>query len=424
MKLTLKQIRKAILTITLILISGGVGYWLGTHEIEVKSQKSKVKSLKIVNKSLPVEKDLDFSLFWQAWARLEEKYLEKEALDQEKMFYGAIQGMTASLGDPYTVFLPPEENKKVKEDLNGSFEGVGIRLGFNKEKRLTVIAPLKGMPAEAAGVKAGDLILHLRDEQKGIDEDTTSMSLPAAVEKIRGPRGTKIILTLLHENELEPFEAEIVRETIVVPSVEVEFIGAKNAKEDAKDAKKIAHLKLMRFGELTGEQWDEAIEKVKSQKSKVKGLILDVRGNPGGYLRGSVNLASEFLAKGVIVKQENYKGEIETYSVNRRGKLLDIPMVVLIDKGSASASEILAGALQDHQRAKLVGKQSFGKGTIQESEDLKEGVALHITTAKWLTPNGTWVNEEGLKPDFEVEDNQETEDIDEQLEKAIEILSQ
>ncbi|GAG45191.1 unnamed protein product, partial [marine sediment metagenome] len=218
-----------------------------------------------------------------------------------------------------------------------------------------------------------------------------------------------------------PFEAEIVRETIIVSSVEVDFLDAKGAKAEAKDAE-IAHLKLMRFGELTSEQWDKAIEKVKGQRLKVKGLILDVRGNPGGYLRGSVNLASEFLSKGVIVKQENYKGEIETYSVSRRGRLLDIPLIVLIDKGSASASEILAGALQDHQRAKLVGTESFGKGTIQESEDISEGVALHITTAKWLTPNGTWVNDGGLKPDYEVEDDQETEDKDEQLEKAIELL--
>ncbi|GAG18224.1 unnamed protein product, partial [marine sediment metagenome] len=259
----------------------GVGYWLGIYKLEVKSQKSKVR-VKIVNKAVPADKDLDFSLFWQAWAKLEEKYLLKEDLDEKKMFYGAIQGMTASLGDPYTVFLPPKENKQVKEDLNGSFEGVGIRLGFNKDKRLTVIAPLKGMPAEAAGVKAGDLILHLKDEQKGIDEDTLDMSLPTAVEKIRGQRGTKITLTLLHENETEPFEAEITRETIVVPSVEVEFLNADGAKVDVKDAK-FAHLRLMRFGELTADQWDKAILKIKNQKPKIKGLILDVRGNPGGY---------------------------------------------------------------------------------------------------------------------------------------------
>jgi carboxyl-terminal processing protease len=419
MKLTLKQIRRTVLVIIFALLCGGAGYWLGTHKLKVQSEKLKVKRIEFINQTVPEDKEIDFALFWRVWNKLEEKYLIKEDIDEEKMFYGAIQGMTAALGDPYTVFLPPKENKQVKEDLNGSFEGVGIQLGFNKEKRLTVVAPLKGMPAEAAGVKAGDLILHLKDEGKGIDEDTLGMSLPEAVQKIRGEGGTKITLTLLHEGESETFDAEIIRQTIVVPSVEVEFLNAKNAKEE--DAK-IAHLKLMRFGELTAQQWDDSIAKIKDKNLKIKGVILDVRGNPGGYLKGSVNLASEFLEKGVIVKQENYLGQIETYSVNRRGRLLDIPLLVLIDKGSASASEIVAGALRDHDRAELLGETSFGKGTIQESEEVNGESALHITTAKWLTPNGDWVNEIGLKPDYEVEDNLETEDKDEQVEKAVEIL--
>jgi len=420
MKLSLKQIRKAVLTIILVLISAGVGYLWRDKELKINSltdsEKLKAKSFKIVNKETSSNKDLDFSLFWETWQKLEEKYLIKENIDQQKMFHGAIQGMTAALGDPYTVFLPPKENKQTKEDLNGSFEGVGIRLGFNKEKRMAVIAPLQGMPAEAAGVRAGDLILHIKDEKKGIDESTVDMSLPEAVEKIRGKKGEKIVLTLLHENETEPFEAEIKRGTIIVASVEVEFVNVKDAKA--------AHLKLMRFGDLTAEQWNKSVSKIEKQKTEIKGVVLDLRGNPGGYLKGSINLASEFLDKGVIVKQENYLGDIETYSVNRKGRLLDIPLIVLIDRGSASASEILAGALRDHGRAKLAGMTSFGKGTIQESEEMGGGAALHITTAKWLTPNGVWVHEEGLKPDFEIEDDLETEDKDEAVEKAIEILTQ
>lgn len=427
MKLTLKQIRYFILLAAFAFICGGSGYWLGKNQVSFNSSDSKTK-IQFTNKTSFLKKEIDFDLFWQVWNKLEEKYLVKEDIDQEKMFYGAIQGMTASLGDPYTVFLPPKENKQVKEDLNGSFEGVGIRLGFNKDKRLTVIAPVKGMPAESAGVKAGDIILHIKDEAKEVDEGTLGMSLPEAVQKIRGERGTKITLTLLHENGNEPFEAEIIRETIVVPSVEVEFLDAKGAKVEAEKAT-VAHLKLSRFGELTAQQWDESIVKIKKQGSKIKGVVLDVRGNPGGYLKGSVNLASEFLDKGVIVKQENYLGQIETYSVNRRGRLLNIPLIVLIDKGSASASEILAGALRDHGRAKLVGQTSFGKGTIQESEDLngESGVGLHITMAKWLTPNDIWVNEEGgLKPDFEVENppfsEEDQKEEDKQLEKATQIL--
>lgn len=418
MKLSLKQIRVFILLTALVLISGGAGYWLGTHRIGFKGWKLEIgnreiplQKITIVDKTVPLDKKLDFSLFWQVWDKLEEKYLEKDKLDREKMFYGAIQGLTASLGDPYTVFLPPEKNKQAKEDLNGSFGGVGIRLGFKEESRLSVIAPLKGTPAEKAGVRAGDLILHIKDENKGIDEDTAGITLPEAVEKIRGPVGSKVHLTLLHEGEDTPFVAEIPRETIVVPSVEVEFL----------ENETIAHLELMRFGELTANQWNKAIQEIKG-KTGVKGVILDVRGNPGGYLKGAINLASEFLEKGVIVKQENYKGEVQSYSVNKRGELVNVPLVVLIDKGSASASEILAGALQDHQRAKLIGTPSFGKGTIQESEDLAQGAGLHITTAKWLTPKGTWVNKEGLKLDYEIENDPDKPEEDKQLEKAIEIL--
>jgi len=411
MRLTLKQIRKIVITIVLILLAGFSGWWLRGEDYFLQDNKLQQQKVEIVNRDTPVDKKIDFSLFWDVWDKTEEKFLEKEKIDSQKMFYGAIQGMVASLEDPYTVFLPPKENKKTKEDLNGSFEGVGIRLGFDDQRRLMVIAPLKGMPAEAAGVKAGDLILHIKDENKGIDEGTNGISLPEAVEKIRGPKGTKITLTLVHENSTEPFQANIERGEIIVPSVKVDFLE-----------EEVAHLQLMRFGDLTAKQWDQSVAEIQQRSGEIKGVVLDLRGNPGGYLKGSVNLASEFLSKGVIVKQEDYNGRVETYSVNRRGRLLEIPLVVLIDKGSASASEILAGALQDHQRAELVGVKSFGKGTIQESEELGRGAALHITTAKWLTPEGRWVNKEGLEPDVIIEDNQETEDIDEQLEKAVEVL--
>jgi len=408
-QLTLKQIRKFILILAVFLLVGGSGWWLrGRWEArQVGSGQAK-----IVNYTND-QKEIDFGLFWQVWRKLEEKYLERASLDKKKMFYGAIQGLTASLGDPYTVFLPPKENKETKENLNGSFEGVGIQLGFNEQEQLVVIAPLKGMPAEELGVRAGDLVLHIKDETKGFDEDLVGLSLPGAVEKIRGPKGTKVSLTLLHEGESQPYTIEIVRETIVVPSVEIDFV----------DDGKVAHLKLLRFGDLTAEQWEKAVNEIIAQRRNLKGMILDVRGNPGGYLKGSITFASEFLAKGTVVKQEDYRGEVETYSVNRKGRLLDIPLVVLIDRGSASASEILAGALHDQGRAKLVGTRSFGKGTIQEAEDLGDGAGLHITTAKWLTPNGEWVNKKGLKPDFEVQNDPKNPDEDEQLQKAIELLT-
>lgn len=397
--MTLRQVRKTILILTLVLLAGFGGFWWG----ERKAKKIPLQ-LNIVE-----PKEVDLSLFWDVWQRLEGDYLDKSALDQEKMVYGAIKGITQSLGDPYTVFLEPGENKRAKEDLDGSFGGVGIQLGY-KDRRLAVIAPLKGTPAEKAGVKAGDLILRIVDEQEEVDQETTGISLPEAVNLIRGPKGQPVTLTLFSEEEEKPREVEIVRGTIIVPSVEVEFINAKDAK--------IAHLKLMRFGERTSREWEEAVGEINA--TDCAGVILDLRNNPGGYLNGAVFIASEFLKSGVVVKQEG-KRETKTYSVNRRGKLLDYPLSILVNKGSASASEIVAGALRDRGRAKTVGEKTFGKGTVQEAQDLPGGAGLHITTARWLLPSGTWIGEEGIEPDYSVELDEEREG-DEQLEKAIEVL--
>lgn len=394
--MTLKQTRKIIIIITLLLLVGFAGFRLG----EKREKKIVVEP-----------KDVDLSLFWDVWQRLEENYLDKNALDQEKMVYGAIKGLTQSLDDPYTVFLEPGENKRAKEDLNGAFEGVGIQLGY-KNKRLAVIAPLKGMPAEKAGVKAGDLILKITDKQKGIEKETTGISLPEAVNLIRGPRDQPVTLTLLSEGEEKPHEVEIARGTIIVPSVEIEFIES--------DRGKIAHLKLMRFGERTNSEWQKAISSIINHRPSIIGVVLDVRNNPGGYLDGAVFIASEFLKNGVVVKQEG-KEKTQSYSVDRRGNLLELPLVVLVNQGTASASEIVAGALRDYVRAKIIGEKTFGKGTVQEAQELTGGSGLHITTARWLLPSSQWIGEEGIEPDFVIELDEEKEG-DEQLEKAIEVL--
>ena len=408
MKINLKQIRVGAVVISLMLVASFVGYRVGKEEIKV------TPNLKVlVDRSSPADKtNIDLQMFWQVWDKLGESYLIKESLKPEEMVWGAIKGMTASLDDPYTVFLPPEQNKAVEEELNGAFEGVGIQLGFI-DNRLGVIAPLTGMPAEAQGIKAGDLILNIKDEKKGVDIETTDMSLPEAVKHIRGPKGTPVTLTIYHEGASETVDISVVRDTIVIKSVELEW----------KKSQTIAYVKLTRFGGRTESEWNEAVEKILRNKS-VKGMVLDLRNNPGGYLLGAVDYASEFLSRGkIVVKQADSKGNIETYSVKQKGRLLDMPLVVMVNKGSASSSEILAGALRDHDRAKLVGEKSFGKGTIQEALDLSEGAGLHVTTAKWLLPEGDWVNEtEGIAPDEELVDDRETTDIDEQLEKAIELV--
>jgi len=404
LKLNLRSARLIIIVSLLVIVSGWSGFWLGTHQFQIDfSQKT---SVKIDRKIPPDKQDVDFALFWDVWDRLEKDYLEKEDINPAQMVFGAIQGMVASLGDPYTVFLKPPENKEVKDDLNGSFEGVGIQLGY-KDDQLTVIAPLKGTPADKAGVKAGDLILKINEES------VSGLSADEAAQKIRGPKGSTVKLTLIHSGEKESYEVGIIRETIIVSSVEVDFLSS--------NGQTVAHLKLLKFGDRTAEEWGKAVNQIIDHQPQVAGVVLDLRNNPGGYLTGSVFIASEFLSSGIIVQQEQASGFKETYSVDRQGKLLTQPLVVLINEGSASASEIVAGSLRDHQRAEIVGAKSFGKGTIQEAEDLAGGAGLHITTARWLLPSGESINEVGLKPDVEVKDDSQTE-IDEQLEKAIEVL--
>ncbi len=417
-RMTLSQARKVILIFAFLIVSFGIGFYLGQRRLEISFSNYKPKVT--LERKVPLGKeDVSFSLFWQVWDKLEQSYLDKSKIDPQKMVYGAISGMVSSLGDPYTAFLPPQEQKQSKEDLSGAFEGVGIQLGF-KDSKVAVIAPLSGTPAEKAGVKAGDLILRIKDEAKNIDKETAEISLPEAVTIIRGPQGSKVTLTIFREDKGE-FEVELIRQTIVVKSVEVSF------KDD------IAHLKLLRFGERTYEEWEEAVSEIEERKAKgeVGGIVLDLRNNPGGFLDGAVFITSEFLKEGVVVKQEKSRdGGVETFSINRKGRLLNDPLVVLINQGSASASEIVAGALQERGRAKVVGEKSFGKGTIQEAEELLGGSGLHITVAKWLLPSGKNIDKEGIKPDFEVKMDEKDsprgeagQTRDPQLEKAIEILT-
>lgn len=406
---TIRDIFKRLnaFTVLVAILSGLLGWQLGHKDVELKWVNYR-PSVAVENKTPPQNINVDFALFWDTWDLLTRRYLDKTALDQQKLFYGAIQGMVAAVGDPYTVFLPPDDQKSSKEELGGSFEGVGIQLGFDKEKRLVVIAPLDGTPAEKAGIKAGDLIVKIGDTS------TLSINLPEAVNLIRGPKGTDVNLTILREGENEPREIKLTRDTIIVKSVILTMKQTQSGKE-------IGVIKLSRFGERTEEEWTEVVSELLSKAPQ--GIVLDLRNNPGGFLDGAVFIGSEFLEGGDVVIQENNEGAKFPYKVSREGKLLKLPMVVLINKGSASASEIVAGALQDRKRAKLIGEKSFGKGTIQEAEDLPGGVGIHITTARWLTPNGRWVNKtEGFEPDIAVEASGDPlEDV--QLDKALEQLN-
>lgn len=383
----LARLRHFALFAAFLFIAGALGYNLGRRA---------------ANPLVSVVYPRDLGLFWTVWDKLAADYLDKQALDDDNLVNGAIKGLVASMGDPYTVYLSSAENKQAKEDLNGRFDGVGLQLDYNQTNQVIVVAPLPNTPAEKAGIKAGDLILKV-DEQI-----VDNFSLPEVVKLIRGPKGTRVKLTLSRAGLTDFFEVDLERSTVLVASVELVFQSD------------LAHLKLVRFGDQIEREWYRAVDQIVSRRPR--GVVLDLRNNPGGYLSGAVFVASEFLSSGVVVYQESQTGSRESYQVNRQGRLTTIPLVVLLNPGSASASEIVAGALQAHHRAKVIGEKSFGKGTVQESEDFPDGAGLHITIARWLTPTGQSIDKQGIQPDLEVKNNQDAPIQDLQFAKAVEVL--
>lgn len=406
-KLGFGKLRKSlfVLFILCIVFSGGYFFGVNGYKAEVK------KALDVkITRQVPPDKNVDFNLFWRVWDTLSSKYFDKTKLIPSEMVYGAISGMVSSLGDPYTVFLTPKENKVVNEDLNGSFEGVGMQIGF-RSARLAVISPLPDSPAEKAGVKPGDYIVHIKDEAKDIDVNTSGISLGDAVQMIRGREGSKVTITFAREGVDGPIVKEITRAKLDVPSVTLKF---------ERDGE-VAVLKVNKFAAETSDEWDKKVKEI-IDNPKTKSIIVDLRNNPGGYLQEAVDLSADFMEVGkVAVVEEHGDGLKLEHKVEKIGKLLKYKTVVLVNEGSASASEILAGALRDQKAIKLIGDTTFGKGTMQEPIEIAGGSGLHVTTARWLTPNGTWVNEKGLEPDIKVSDDENTTS-DEQLQEAIKAL--
>lgn len=355
----------------------------------------------------PESLPFDWNTFERVWQELNTRYVN-QPLDSQALFYGALKGLAGAVGDPYTAFLPPPENKEVKDSLNGRYEGIGAELGI-RDNQLTVIAPLDGSPAESVGVQAGDIILKIDDE------NTAELNLNESVSRIRGPAGTTVVLTLKRSEDgrdREPFPVEITREQIKIKSI---------SWKDKGDG--VVYIRASRFGESTSKDWDRIVGDILTSIPKTSAVILDVRSNPGGYLQASIHLASEFVERGAIVYEEFGDGRRQEFLPNHRGRLIETPVVVLIDGGSASASEILAAALRDLKGAVLVGRQSFGKGTVQDAVEFDDKSSLHVTIARWLTPNGENVDGVGLAPDVVVERTEEEASAgkDTQLEKAVEI---
>lgn len=408
-RINIAKARNIVIAVFAVVFIFSVGYALGLKGFAASiSGFPKVT----INRETPVEKELDFNLFWKVWDTLTAEYVDKSKVIPSEMVYGAIKGMVSSLGDPYTVFLTPSENKVAEDDLSGNFDGVGIQIGY-RNSQLAVIAPLPGTPADKAGVLAGDYIINIKDEKKEIDLTTNEMSIQRAVQIIRGEKGTTVTLTMIREGENEPLVFDLVRQNIDVASVVLEFVG---------EGKDIAHLKVLKFGAETKSEWDKEVRTIIAT-SGVKKVIVDLRNNPGGYLQSAIDLASDFMPAGsVVVSEEDAHGQKHELKTTISPRLSNYQVVVLVNGGSASASEILSGALRDNRNIKLVGDNTFGKGTVQEPMDLDNGAGLHITIAKWLTPSGTWIHLKGIAPDTEVKNDPDTIE-DEQLLEAIKLIS-
>lgn len=330
--------------------------------------------------------DVDFGVFWEAWNKIDRYYVDESKLDSQKRVYGAIDGMVKAVGDPYSGFMDPEMAKDFDSEMEGSFEGIGAELGM-KDGILTIISPIDGMPAQKAGLQAGDKIFKIDGEM------TADISIDEAVRRIKGAKGTEVVLSIVRikGEESETKDFAIIRDTIELKSVTYE-----------KKENNIGYIRINKFVEDTSKEFNREVTRAIADNSK--GIILDVRNNPGGYLNISIEIASKFVAKEkVVVWEEEKDGERKAFKAIGGDSFSEIPVVVLINEGSASASEILAGALRDNNGSKLIGTKSFGKGSVQQLETLKDGSSLRITIAKWLTPSGASIHDKGLDPDIVVE---------------------
>ncbi len=363
------------------------------------------RDTKIVNNIL-APKDSDFYLIFEAYQLLKNQFVNSDEIDNEKLIHGAINGMVESLDDPYTSFFNQEETERFIEETEGKFEGIGVEVGV-RDKDLQVIAPLKGAPADKAGLMPGDLILEI----DGVD--VKGLAAEEIIDMIKGPKGTDVTILIKREGWSEPRKFVITRDVIEVSSIEWDIL------ED-----NIAHVMIHHFRKNIDTEFRKIALDILA--SDIKGIIIDVRRNPGGFLEVTKQLGEWFMEKDEIFVIEDFPREKKEDRVSKTGRLSQYPVVVLIDKGSASASEILAGALRDNRGALLIGENSFGKGSIQTLRRLSDNSSIKITIASWLTPKGEMISGKGLAPDIEVEMTQEDYDRgrDPQLNKAVETIKE
>ncbi len=367
-----------------------IGWQLG-RGYETAKLSSKVDQLNTMlpaglSGSLMSDSKADVSVIWEAWNLLQRQYIAPDELEGKKLVYGAAEGLVRAVGDPYTVFMPPTETVAFRQSLNGSLEGIGAELK-DKDHLITVVNAIEGSPAEKAGLLPEDIIAEVNGESM------EGKSLSQAVEKIRGPKGTKVTLLIYRASSTTPVAITITRAAILLPSVTSKIIDTPQGP--------IGYVDLTQFGDRSMEEVRTALDTFKLRT--LKGIVLDLRYNGGGYLGGAIELTSMFLKEGKVVSVERRDVPLETQSVSGDTIYPDIPLVVLVNEGSASASEIVAGALQDNKRATVIGVKSFGKGTVQEVLEMQDGSSLRVTVARWLTPNGKNLGKEGVTPDYVVE---------------------
>jgi len=350
------------------------------------------------------EDSFDFNLYFEVWNTLKNNHVDKNQIKDKDLFYGSLEGLAAASDDVYTVFMDPKTTQEFYGDLSGTFEGIGAEIGMRNDI-VTVIAPLDGMPAQKSGLRSGDKIYAIDGES------AIGITVNEAVKKIRGPKGTNVTLTVIR-GEDKPTDIKITRDKIFVASIKTEM---------RKDG--IYVIKVSSFNNDTDDLLRKAVAEITVKRPK--GIILDLRNNPGGYLETAVNMASEWIDSGPIVAEQFGENRRNEHFSNGRANLKDFKTIVLINQGSASASEIVAGALRDYKKATLVGETSFGKGSVQTIKDLSDGSSLKVTVAKWLTPAGDAIDDKGIEPEIKVEltEDDVNKDLDPQLQKAIELLT-
>ncbi|MEA3249244.1 MAG: S41 family peptidase [Patescibacteria group bacterium] len=390
-----------------------VGFFAGIAVAELKTGSAfeGIGNGRLVNTDVAppsgLNGDVEFENFWDVWEIVRARHVN-QPVDELDMFYGAIEGVLASLDDPYSIYLDPEIAAAFESELAGTFEGIGAEIGI-KQDQLKIIAPLPGTPAERAGLMAGDSIL-------AVDEvDTFGMSIDEAVSRIRGEKGTEVILLIGRKGD-DPRDIPIIRGTITIDSVRWEM--------EERGGVRVGVIRLHHFNETAGSAFDEAVQSILLENPD--GVVLDMRNNPGGFLDTAVDVAGEWILRDVVVMEKFSDDSTRNYMSDGNARFGDMPTVVLVNGGSASASEIVAGALQHHGKATVVGEQTFGKGSVQDYIEFEDGSALKLTIALWLTPGGQSIEQEGISPDETVELTVEDfdDDRDPQLDRAMEIMAE